>query len=123
MSALVAHSSLHPLPLEVTFSRIMCSDVGGTHMTWQAGLGIRFPCSPVGPRVPCVGLHPLVPPVSGLWEREVRRKDRSVSGLPSRSLTLMDCGGVGSVALAQDTWEEWVRWGHRVGFRALQHGL
>ena len=26
--ALVAHSSLDPLPLEVPFSRIMCSDVG-----------------------------------------------------------------------------------------------
>ena len=28
MSALLAHLSLAPLPVEVTFSRIMCSDVG-----------------------------------------------------------------------------------------------
>ena len=116
MSALVAHSSLDPLPLEVTFSRIMCSDVGGSRMTRRDRLSVIFPFSPAGPRVPCVGLHPLVHPVSGLWEREVRRKDRSVLGFPSRSLTLRDCGGVGRVALARDTW---VRWGHRVGVRAL----
>ena len=60
---------------------------------------------------------PLVPfhLVPGLWERKVRRKDRSVSGAPSLSLMLMDCGGSGSVALARDTWGEFagarrVRW-------------
>ena len=121
MSALVAHSSVAPLPFEVTFSRIMCSDVGVSRMMRRAGLSVIFPCSPAGLWVLCVGLHPLVHTVSGLWEREVRRKDRSVSGFPSRSLTLMDCGGVGSVALARDTWEECVRWGHRVSVRALQH--
>ena len=71
-------------------------------MRW-AELSESFPCSSVGPRVPCVGLHPLVHLVSGLWEREVRRKDRSVSGSPSRSWTLKDWGGAGSVALARDT--------------------
>ena len=123
MSALVAHSSLDPLPLEVTFSRILCSDIGGSRMTRGAGLGVIFPCSSAGPWVPCVGLHPLVQPVSGLWQREVRLKDRSVSGFPSQSLTLMDCGGVGSVALAQDTRGEWVPRGIRGSFPALQHGL
>ena len=88
-------------------------------MTRRAGLGVIFPCSPADPWVPCVGLHPLVRPVSGLWKRKVRRKDRSVSGFPYRSLKLMDCGGVGSVALARDTWEERVRWGHQVSVRAL----
>ena len=119
MSALVAHSSLDPLPLEVTFSSIMCSDLGGSRMTRRAGLGVIFPCSPAGLWVPCVGLHPLVQPVSGLLEREVRRKGRSVSGFPSRSLTLMDCRNVKSVALARDTQEKWVRCGHRVSVRAL----
>ena len=57
---------------------------------------------------------PLGPPLVGLWEREVRQKDRSVSGSPSRSLTLMDFGGMGSVAPVEDTWEEWALWGHRV---------
>ena len=123
MSALVAHSPLDPLPSEVTFSRTMCSDVGGSRMTQQAGLGVIFPCSPAGPWVPYVGLHLLVHPLSGSWERGVRQKDRSVSGFPSRSLTLMDWGGVRSVAVARDTWEEWVRWGHRVIVRALRHGL
>ena len=119
MSALVAHASLDPLPLEVTFSRITCSDVGRSRMMRRAGLGVIFPCSSAGPSVPCVGLHFLVHLVSGLWERDVRRKDRSVSGSPSRSLTLMDCGGAGSVALARDMWEERVRWGHRVSVCAL----
>ena len=109
MSALVAHLSLDPLPLEVTFLRIMTSDVGGCRMTRRVGLGAIFPCSPAGPWVPCVGLHPLVHPVSGLWAREVRQKDTSVSGFPPRSLTLMDFGGVGSVALARDTRQEWAR--------------
>ena len=95
----------------------------GSRMTRQAGLGVIFPCSPVGLWVPCVGLHPLIHPVTGLWERDVRRKHRSVLGLPSRYLTLIDRGGVGSVAPARDTWEEWVRWGHRVSVPALQHGL
>ena len=95
MSAPVAHASLDPLPLQVTFSRIMCS-----------GLGVIFPCSSAGPWVPCVGLHYLVHLVSGLREREVRQEERSMPGSPSQSLALIDCGGAGSVALAPDTWEE-----------------
>ena len=118
MSALVAHASLDPLPLEVTFSRIMCPDVGGSRMTRRAGLGVTFPCSSAGPCVARVGLHFLVHLVSGLWEREVRRNYRSVSVSPSLSLMPMDCGGARSVALARDTWEEWVRWGHRISVRA-----
>ena len=118
MSALVAHASLDPLSLEVTFSRIVCSDAAGSCMTQRAGLGVIFPCSSAGPWVQCVGLHCLVHLASGLWEREVRRKDGSVSGSPSRSLTLIDCGGAGSVALARDTWEDWVRW---VYFCSLLH--
>ena len=90
MSALMAHASLGPLPLEVTFSRIMCPDVKGSRMTRRLWLGVTFPCSSAGPRVPRVGLHFLVHLLSGLWEREVRRNDRSVSGSPSLSLTLMD---------------------------------
>ena len=108
MSAL-ALSTLDPLPLEVTSSRIMCSDVGVSRMTRRAGLGVIFPCLPAGPRVSCVGLHPLVHLVSGLWERKVSRKVRSVSVTPYRSLTLMDCGGVGSAAPIPNMWEEWVR--------------
>ena len=73
MSGLVAHSSLDLLPLEVTFPRIMCSDVGGSCMARRAGLGEIFPCSPEGPWVSCVGLHLLLHLASGLWEREVRR--------------------------------------------------
>ena len=119
MSALVAHSSLDPLPLEVTFSRIMCSHVGGPRMARRAGLGVMFPCSPAGPWVSCVGLHPLVHLVSGFSEREVRRKERSVSGSPSRSLMLMDSASVQSVAPIRDTLEEWARSGHRVSVRAL----
>ena len=111
MSALVAHASLDPLPWEVTLLRIMCSDVGVSRMTQRAGVGVMFPWSSAGTWVPCVGLHCLVHVVAGLREREVRRKDRSVSGIPSRSLTLMDCGGAGSVALARHTPEEWVRGG------------
>ena len=34
---------------------------------------------------------------------------RSVLGSPSRSLTLMDFGGMGIVAPVRDTWEEWAR--------------
>ena len=122
MSALVAHASLDPLPLEVIFSRIMCSDAGGSRMTQRAGLGVIFPCSSVGPWVPCVALHFLVHLVSGFLEREVRRKDRAVSGSLSRSLRLMDSGGAGSVALARDTWEDWVQCGHRVSVCALLQG-
>ena len=114
LSALVAHASLDPLPFQVTFSRIMCSDAGGSGMMRRAGRGVTFPCSSVGPWVPRVGLRFLVHLVPGLWEREVRRNDRSVSGSPSLSLTLMVCRGAGSVALVRDAWEEWVRWGHRV---------
>ena len=119
MSALVAHASLDHLPLEVTFSRIMCSDAGRSRMTQRAGLGVIFPCSSAGPWVPCVALHFLVHLVSSFREREVRRKDRAVSGFLSRSLTLMDCGGVVSLALARDTLEEWVQWGDPVSVRAL----
>ena len=118
MSALVVHASLDPLPLEVTFWRIMCSTAGGSRMTRRAGLGVKFPCSPAGPWVPRVGLLFLVHLVPGLFEREIRRNDRSVSGSRSLSLTLMNCGGAGSVALARDTWDEWVRWGHRLSVRA-----
>ena len=120
MSALVAHASLDPLPLEVTFSRIMCSDAGGSRMTRRAGFGVTFPCSSGGPVGPACWAAPLglIHLVPGLWERKVRRNDRSVSGSPSLSLTLMDCGGAGSVALARDTWEEWVRWGRWVSVRA-----
>ena len=60
MSALVAHASLDPLPLEVTFSTIMCSDAGGSRMTQRDWLGVTFPCSSASPWVPHVGLHPLV---------------------------------------------------------------
>ena len=88
-------------------------------MTRQAGLGVTFPWSSAGPWVPCVGLHFLVHLVSGLWEREVRQKDRSVSGSASRSLATTDCRGAGSVALARNTWEKWVRWGHQVSVRNL----
>ena len=118
MSALVAYASLDPLPLEVTSSRNMCPDIRGSRLTRRAGLGVTTPCSSAGLWVPRVGMHFLVHLVSGLWEREVRRKNRSVSGFSSLSLTLMDCGGAGSVALAWDTWEECVRWGHRVSVRA-----
>ena len=118
MSALLAHASLDLLPLEVTFSRIMCPDVGESCLARPAGLGVTLPCSSAGPCIPRVGLHFLVHLVSGLWEREVRRKDRSVSRSPSLCLTLMECGGAGSVALARDTWKEWDRWGHRVSLRA-----
>ena len=123
MSASVAHASLDPLPLEVTLSSIMCSDVGGSLMTRRAGLGVIFPCSSAGLWVPSVDLHFLVHLVSGLGGTEVRREDRSVSWSPSRSLTLMHCGGAGSVALAQHTWQEWVRWGHHVSLCALKYGL
>ena len=68
MSALVAHASLDPLPLEVTFSRIMCSDVGGSRTTRRAGLGVIFLCSSADPWVPCVGLHLVVHLVSGLHQ-------------------------------------------------------
>ena len=51
-------------------------------MARRAALGVMFPCSPAGSWVLCVGLHPLVHLLSGLWEREVRQKDRSVSGSP-----------------------------------------
>ena len=88
-------------------------------MARRAELGVLFPCLPAGPWVWCVWLHPLVHLVSGLSEREVRRKDRSVSGSPIPSLTLMDGGGVRSVAPVRDTWEEWGPWGHRVSARAL----
>ena len=118
MSALVALASLDPVPLEVTLSRIMCSNVRGSCMRRRAGLGVTFLCSSAGPWVPRAGLHFLVHLLPGLWERKVRRNDRSVSGYPSLSLTLMDCGGAGSVALARDTWEEWVRWGHWVSVHA-----
>ena len=46
-----------------------------------------------------------------------------MSGSLSRSLTLVNCGGAESVALAQDTWKECVRWGNRVSVRAISHGL
>ena len=66
-------------------------------------MGPAWWAAPLGP------VH-LVP---ALWERKVRRNDRSVSGPSSLSLTLMHCGGAQSVALARDTWEEFVgvRWG------------
>ena len=123
MSALVAHASLDPLPLRVTFLRIMCSDVGGSRMTRRAELGILFPCSSAGQWVPCFGLHFVVHLVSGLRGREVRREDRSMSGSASGSVTLMVCRGTGSVALARDTWEEWVRLGPQVNFSSPKHGL
>ena len=118
MSALVALASLDPLPLEVTFSRNMWPDVGGSRMTRRAGLGVTFPCSLAGQWVPCVGLHFLVHLVSGFSEREVRRYDRSASGSPSLTLTWTDCGGAESVALARDMWKEWFWWGHGVSVPA-----
>ena len=63
MFALVAHAAPDPLPFDVTFSRIMCSDVGLSCITRRAGLGVIFPCSSEGPWVPCVGLHFLPPPL------------------------------------------------------------
>ena len=87
-------------------------------MTRRVGLGVTFPCSSAGLWVPHDGLHFLVHLLPGLWEREVRLNDRSVSGSPSLSLALMDCGGAGSVALARDTWKEWVQWGHWVSVSA-----
>ena len=80
--ALVAHASLDSLLLEVAFSRIMLSDVGGSRMTQRAGLRVTFPCSSAGLWFPRVGLHFLVHLVSGLWEREARRNERSVYGSP-----------------------------------------
>ena len=118
MSALVPHVSLDPLPLEITFTRIMCPDVGGSRMTRQAGLGVTFPCSSAGPWVPHVGLHFLCHLVSGLLEREVGWNDRFLSGSPSFPLMLTDCGGAGSVALARDRWEEYVWWSHQDSVRA-----
>ena len=46
-------------------------------------------------------------------------------GPPSLSLTLMDCGGPGSVALARDTWEDFVgfRRVRQVNVRTRPHGL
>ena len=68
MSALVAQLSLDPLPLEVTFSKNMCSDVTESRMVRPAGLGVIFTCSPAGDGGP-VGLvccaAPLGPP--GVW--------------------------------------------------------
>ena len=55
MSPRMAHASLYPLPLEVTFS-IMCSDAGGSRMTQRAGLDVTFPWSSAGPWVLRVGL-------------------------------------------------------------------
>ena len=51
------NASLHPLPLEVTFS-IMCSDAGGSRMARRAGLDAMFPWSSVALWVLCVGLPP-----------------------------------------------------------------
>ena len=118
MSALVAHASLDALPFEITFLRIICSDVGGSRMTRRAGFGVTLPCSSAGQWVSRVGGHFLVDLMFGFWEREVRRNDRSVSGSSSVSLTLMDFGGAGSVALPPDTWQEWVRLGLRVSVGA-----
>ena len=82
-------------------------------MMWRAGLGVTFPCSSAGLWVPCVELHPLVHLVSGLPDREARRKDRSVSGIPvpflgaiglrgrgERSPRLGNVGGMGLVGLS-----------------------
>ena len=57
MPALMAHASLDPLPLELTFS-IMCSDAGGSRMTRRAGLNVTFAWSWTGPWVLGVGLPP-----------------------------------------------------------------
>ena len=108
MSAPVVHASLDPLPLEVNFSRVMCSDAAGSCMTQRAGLDVIFSCPSAGPWVPYVGTHFLVHPVPGLREGELRRRDRSVLGSASRFLTLMDCVGAGSVALARDAGGGWV---------------
>ena len=90
-----------PPPWEVTFSRLMCSGVRETRMVRLAGLGVKFPCSPAW--VLGFGLHPLAHPLSGLWEREVRQKDRSLSGPLSRSLTLIAFAAAGNVSLAQSS--------------------
>ena len=37
-----------PPPLEVTFSRLMCSGVGEPRTARRAGLGVTLPCSPAG---------------------------------------------------------------------------
>ena len=52
----------------------------------------------MGAWVPCV--RPLAHLLFGLWKREVRRRDRSVSGPPSRSFTLIAFGAAGNVPLA-----------------------
>ena len=72
---------------------------------------------PVGPVcwAAALGLVHLLP---GLLERKVRGNDRSVLGPPSLFVTLMDCRGAGSLALARDRWEEWVRWGRSVSVHA-----
>ena len=61
MWALVAHASLDPMPLEVTFS-LLCSDTGGSRVTRQAGPEVTFPWSSAGPWVPRVGLPRLSGP-------------------------------------------------------------
>ena len=60
MSPLVAHASLDPLPLQVTFL-IMCSDAGGSRITRRAGLHVTVLWSSAGPWV----LRVVLPPWSG----------------------------------------------------------
>ena len=81
---------LGPPHWEVTFSWLMCSGVGVPRTARPAELGVTFPCSPAG----AGGLAGPVcwapgPPLVRLVEKGVRRKDRSVSRSPSRSLTLI----------------------------------
>ena len=53
----MAHVSLDPLPLKVTFW-IVSSDVGGSRMTRRAGPDMTFPWSSASPWVLHVGLPP-----------------------------------------------------------------
>ena len=62
MSALVAYSSLDPLPLEVTF------------LIKRAGLDVTFPWSSAGPWVLRVGLPPWAGPRARLVREEGQAK-------------------------------------------------
>ena len=75
MSALVAYSSLDPLPLEVTFS-IQCSNAGGSRMTRRAGLDVTFPWSLAGPWV----LRVRLPPWSGTPRARLEGEEAQAEG-------------------------------------------
>ena len=95
VSARMAHSSLDPLPLVVTFYRIMCSDVGTSRIARRAGLGVIFPCSPAG-----AGGHlglvcwvaPLGPPCVRLVGKRGQAGRQVCAGVP---FPFLDADGIG----------------------------